>query len=203
MRRQPAADADVAGKRRIGRAAHEIEHLGAVEHAEMGRKLQRLGQPGQHRDGDLHEILREQRARTQLQERQADLEAGAARAPLDEAFDLERVQEAQQRGAVDLQRLRGLAHVEHRIAFGDVADQPHRTLHRRRDIGAVGRGTFVLALVRHGLSPCRRESCRSRVRPRPAAPGTAHDRRPANSSIRVPRRWRAARRTRGGRWRAA
>ena len=57
MRGQPAAGANVARERRIGRAAHEIEHVGPVQHAEMGRELQALGKPGHDWDRDLHQVL--------------------------------------------------------------------------------------------------------------------------------------------------
>ena len=59
MRRQPTADADVAGEWRVRRAAHEVEHVGAVEHAEMGGELRRFRQSGQHWHRDLHKLLRE------------------------------------------------------------------------------------------------------------------------------------------------
>ena len=177
VRRQAAADSDVAGERRVGCAAHEVEHVGAVEHAEMGREPKLLGDPRQHRHRDLHQILREDRARAEFQERQPDLVAGAAGAPLDEAFGFERVQQAQQRGAVDLQRLRGLAHVEHRVAFGDMADQPHRALHRRRDVGACCSSAFLLCLFKHSDWPCCRREKEWRRRVLPAAPGRRRDRR--------------------------
>lgn len=54
----------------------------------------------------------------------------SAAARLDGALGLQGVQQAQQGGAVDVQRAGGLGHVGHGVAGRDVAQQPRRALHR-------------------------------------------------------------------------
>ena len=112
MGRKAAAHADVADESDIRGPAEDEHHLQPVEQGEMGRQAERSARPVGDRNGDLHDDpARKRSARRGRSGRRPMCQPRDAVSRLDQALGLQGAQQAEQRGAVDVEFAGGAGHV--------------------------------------------------------------------------------------------
>ena len=136
-----------AGEVRVRRLAGEINDLPAFQHAEMGRQVERIDKLFQERPRDLQDAALIERFGRERDQPRTEAIAALVGQRLENALYLQRRKQANERGAVDVQRFCGAAGVAAAIACCDVTQERNCPGNRRNDVERPPR--FLLFCLCH------------------------------------------------------